>query len=65
MKTALDNILSPREVSARLRLTPTRIRQWCADGRLEHLRIGRKIWIPSAELDRIVSDGMRPRRRTA
>lgn len=58
----LQNTLSPRAASAQLGLTPQCIRAWCLAGRLEHIRLGRRIFIPSAELDRLLSDGLRPRK---
>lgn len=58
----MRNALSPLKASIELGLSPQRVRQWCADGRLEHVRIGRKLWIPSSEVHRILSAGIRPRR---
>ena len=57
----MRNALTPRQASAELGLSPQRLRQWAADGRLEHIRIGRKIWIPSSEVDRIMRAGRRER----
>jgi excisionase family DNA binding protein len=59
---SVRNALSPSQASLELGLTPQRVRQWCEEGLLEHVRIGRKIWIPSSELNRILTDGLRPRR---
>jgi len=40
--------------------TPT-VRRWIAERRIAHVRIGsRAIRVPTAELDRLVSEGMVP-----
>ena len=38
------------------------IRAWVHSGRIEFVRIGRRVKIPGAEIQRIIDEGRQPRR---
>ncbi len=57
-----EQLLRIPEVAEQLTLRPVTIRAWLVRRKLAYLRIGRSIRIPRSEVDRVLSEGMVPRR---
>jgi excisionase family DNA binding protein len=63
--TKLDS--QPRtveEAAAELNLSRATIRAWIAQRRLGHVRLGRAVRIPAAEIRRLLESGYMPPERT-
>ncbi len=59
-----DVYYTPEELAAMLKVTRQAIYNWVQQGRLEAVRIGRTVRIPSEEVERVLREG-RTRRQTA
>jgi excisionase family DNA binding protein len=46
------------EFAALFRRVPTTVRQWCAQNRIEYLRIGKALLIPRSEVTRVRREGV-------
>ena len=57
-----EQLLRIPEVAAQLTLRPVTIRSWLVRRKLSFVRVGRSIRIPRSEVERILSEGMVPRR---
>jgi excisionase family DNA binding protein len=57
MPSTEDEFLTVAEVAQTLRLSQATIRKWLDDGRLPHVRIGRRVRIVRADLDRFMELG--------
>jgi excisionase family DNA binding protein len=64
MPSTEDEFLTVAEVAQKLRLSQATIRNWLDEGRLPHVRIGRRVRIVRADLDRFMelgySGGVKP-----
>ncbi len=56
------NLLTAREFADKLNVTVACIRRWILERRVVSVRLGRLVRIPSTEVDRLVSAGLRPAR---
>jgi excisionase family DNA binding protein len=54
-------LLTPAEAAPLLHHSAFTVWRWCTDGTLSALRIGRKWFIPRAEIERIQCDGTVPK----
>jgi excisionase family DNA binding protein len=55
-------LLSITEFAARLRVTSACVRRWLFERKIAQVKLGRLVRIPAAEVDRLISEGLRPRR---
>jgi excisionase family DNA binding protein len=55
-------LLSITEFAARLRVTSACVRRWLLERKIAQVKLGRLVRIPAAEVDRLISEGLRPRR---
>ena len=55
-------LLSVPEFASALNLTVACVRRWILEQRIATVKLGRLIRIPSSEVDRLVSSGLRPAR---
>jgi len=55
-------MLTVREASQRLGLREATIRSWIAQRRLAHLKLGRAVRLPEAEIERIIERSLIPAR---
>ena len=55
-------LLSITEFAARLRVTSACVRRWLLEGKIAKVKLGRLVRIPAAEVDRLISEGLRPSR---
>ena len=51
------------EAADELAVSPFTIRSWIGQRRIGHVRLGRSIRIPAAEIQRLLEDGFHPARR--
>jgi excisionase family DNA binding protein len=58
--TSQDEFLTVHEVAALLRLNPQTVRNWIAAGQLPAVRIGRRVRITRADLERTIEQGHSP-----
>ncbi len=58
-----DVYYTPEELAAMLKVTRQAIYNWVQQGRMEAVRIGRTVRIPSDEVERVLREG-RTRRQT-
>ena len=58
-----DVYYTPEELAAMLKVTRQAIYNWIQQGRMEAVRIGRTVRIPSDEVERVLREG-RTQRRT-
>ncbi len=56
-----DKFYTPDELAALLKVTRQAIYNWIQQGRMEAVRIGRTVRIPSEEVERLLRDGRSPR----
>jgi excisionase family DNA binding protein len=56
--------LNAREAAHALSISPRTVRRYTADGKLKPVRIGRRVLLEPAELQRLVEAGRKPRART-
>ena len=54
------DLLSVREFADALKVTPACIRRWLLERKIGCVKLGRLVRIPSEELDRLISRGLRP-----
>jgi len=59
---AHTKLLTVREFAEALNVTQACVRRWLLERRIESTRIGRLVRISELERDRIVMEGLRPRR---
>ncbi len=57
-----DVYYTPEELAAMLKVTRQAIYNWIQQGRMEAVRIGRTVRIPSDEVERLLREGRSPRR---
>lgn len=60
-----NNFMTVEEVSEALRLSKFTIRQWVAARRIEHVRFGRAVRIPSIVVQGLIESGTVPARRAS
>ncbi len=53
-------LLTIPEFAAALRVKPSCVRRWLAEGKVTRVHVGRLVRIPTTEVERIVSLGTRP-----
>lgn len=53
-------LLTVAEAAEALRVKPATIRAWLLRRKIQSYRIGRSVRIASAEIDRVLGDGLRP-----
>jgi excisionase family DNA binding protein len=56
-------LLSVPQAAEQLNVTKSCLRRWILERRIATIKLGRLIRIPSAEIERLVSSGLRPARR--
>jgi excisionase family DNA binding protein len=61
----LSDLLTITEFATALRLKPSCIRRWIGERRIETVRVGRLVRIPSTEIERIICEGTTPAARSA
>ena len=54
--TAREKRFNVEAAAGVLGVTHWTLRSWCRTGRLEHYKLGRKIFIAESELDRLISE---------
>ena len=54
--------LSVPEFATSLRVTQSGVRRWILERRIAYIKIGRLVRIPVSELERVLTEGHRPRR---
>ena len=62
MGTSEVILLSVPQVAERLGVTGSCIRRWILERKITTVKLGRLIRIPSAEIERLISSGLRPAR---
>jgi len=55
-------LLSVPEFASALNLTVACVRRWILEQRIATVKLGRLIRIPSSEVERLISSGLRPAR---
>lgn len=55
-------LMSVPEFATALGLTQAAVRRWLLERRIESIKIGRLIRIPVSEVERILTEGFRPRK---
>lgn len=59
-----NHLMRVEEFAAALGVKPSCIRRWICDRRISSVKVGRRlVRIPSSEVDRILSAGLRPFRK--
>jgi excisionase family DNA binding protein len=58
-----NGVLTVSETAAALNLSVHTIRAWIATRKIAHVRLGRAIRVPSAEVRRLVDEGLIPAAR--
>jgi len=53
------NLLTVPEFALALRVQPSCVRRWIGERKIEIVRVGRLVRIPSTEVDRIIREGTR------
>lgn len=53
-------LLSIEQAAQRLGLRPITIRQWSATRRIARVKLGRRVLIPAAEIDRLIECNITP-----
>ncbi len=56
----VHDLLKPRQFGEMLGLTERTIRDWIAARKIEVIKIGASVRIPSSEIDRLIREGRRP-----
>jgi len=57
---AKSNLVSIPEAAARLGLKPVTIRQWASARKLARVKLGRRVLIPEAEIERLIEANLTP-----
>lgn len=57
-------MLSVYEAAERTGVTHWCWRRWATIGKVSSAKLGRRLLIPETEIERVIAEGMRPRRRT-
>jgi len=57
------SLLTPKEFAAELSVTVSCVRRWILLRRIESIRVGRLVRIRTAELDRLLKEGLVPAKR--
>ena len=52
-----DEYLTVNEIAEHLKLNPQTVRNWIDQGSLPAVRIGRRVRVPRAEMDRVLAQG--------
>lgn len=63
MSDRKTQLLTVPQFAEALGVTPACIRRWLLESKLASVKLGRLIRIPAAELDRVITAGLRPARR--
>jgi excisionase family DNA binding protein len=58
--TSQDEFLTVHEVAALLKLNPQTVRNWIDNGQLPAIRVGRRVRITRADLERVLQQGYSP-----
>lgn len=53
----VDTFYTPEELAAMLKVTRQAVYNWIQQGRMEAVRIGRTVRIPSDEVERVLREG--------
>jgi excisionase family DNA binding protein len=62
MSNSEVTLLSVSQIAERLGVTEACIRRWILERKIATVKLGRLIRIPSAEVERLISSGLRPGR---
>lgn len=62
MSNSTVTLLSVSQIAERLGVTEACIRRWILERKVATVKLGRLIRIPSAEVERLISSGLRPAR---
>lgn len=62
MDSKQTTLLSVPQFANALGVTPACIRRWILERKIATVKLGRLIRIPSAEVERMISSGLRPAR---
>jgi len=60
MTETIKRLLTVPEFADALGITQAGVRRWIMERRIATIRLGRLVRIPSAELDRLIAEGLRP-----
>ena len=60
-----EKLVSVYDAAEQTGLTHWAWRRWAALGRVSSAKLGRRLLIPASEVERVIAEGMRPRRREA
>jgi excisionase family DNA binding protein len=60
-----SQLLNVNEAAARLRLKPTTIRAWILNRRIQYAKIGRRVFIRSADIDALIDQNLIPANQKA
>jgi excisionase family DNA binding protein len=55
-------LLSVKEFACTLNITVACVRRWILERKIETIKLGRLIRIPTSEVERLVNSGLRPAR---
>jgi excisionase family DNA binding protein len=58
--TRQSELLSMEEAARRLGLRPVTVRMWAAARRIAKVKLGRRVLIPVAEVERLISENLTP-----
>jgi excisionase family DNA binding protein len=61
MANALPLVVDIKQAADLLSLSPWTLRRWIAEGKLKAVRLGRRVMLRSAELERLVEQGLKPK----
>ena len=62
MRTDTSTPLTIKQAARELNLSPWTLYAWCAQRKMEFVRLGGAIRIPAGEIDRMLREGMVPRK---
>jgi excisionase family DNA binding protein len=63
MQTHHENeLLTVPSFASALNVTPACVRRWLLERKIDAMKIGRLVRIPAREVDRLLAEGLRPRR---
>jgi excisionase family DNA binding protein len=56
-----SDLLGVDEAQARTGVSKWTWRRWAYDGKIDSVKLGRRLLIPTTEIDRLIGDNTRPR----
>lgn len=54
----MEDLLTVSETAAFLRLQPSTVRKWLLEGRLTHLKLGRRVFMRRVDLDHLLEESL-------